>query len=278
MVEQAGGSRETCSLPSYVGRDVRIWQLGEGESRTDWERSLSGGGWLSGERLKLDDRGRGVWRAEMLGADVAVKARPMLGVLDRLRFRLGATDLSRACLGAAILNARGVYSPKVRVLALVRVDGAWQEVLVTEWAGGRMLLGLWVEGSDDDRRKLAALAGAAVGRLSSLCVFNRDCKPSNIVVDGLEVGFVDVGGVRSSGGDLAGELARMIGALGFEPTGVGARPTFDEVVIGVRAALGAAGVEPAQRRGVLKLVRELARAHGDPTPKDNPVAPAGEMR
>jgi len=214
----------------------------------------------------------------MLGSDVAVKVRPLPGVMDRLRFRVGATDLGRACLGSALLNARGVWSPRVRVLALVRVSGKWQEVLVTEWAGGRTLLELWVEGGRTERMALAAKSGVTVGRLSEVGVFNRDCKPSNLIVDGDRVGFVDVGGVRSSGGDRAGELARMIAALGFEPTGVGARPTFDEVVIGVRSALGAAGVARERREGVLKIVRELAESHGDPTPKDNPVAPAGEMR
>ena len=261
-----------------MGHDVRIWQLGEGESRGDWECALAGASWRDGEQLKLDDQGRGVWRAQMLGDSVAVKARPMPGVLDRLRFRLGATDLSRACLGAALLNARGIYSPKVRVLALVRVDDDWHEVLVTKWAAGRTLLELWVEASGDDRRKLAGVAGSAIGRLFAAGVFNRDCKPSNIVVHGDEVGFVDVGGVRSAGADWARELARMIAALGFEPTGVGARPSFDETMIGVRSALGASGVDPAQRGRVLEVVRELALAHGDPVPKDNPCAPVGEMR
>ncbi|GAB5497476.1 MAG: hypothetical protein Phyf2KO_25560 [Phycisphaerales bacterium] len=261
-----------------MGRDARIWFLGEGEDRSSWERALAGGGWVDGESLKLDDRGRGVWRAELVGRDCVVKARPLPGVLDRLKQRLGATDLARACLGAALLEAKGFSTPRVCVMGLARLDTGWHEVLVTECAKGRMLLSRWVEADDTDRQTLAQRAGRVVGELCAAGVFNRDCKPSNLMMDGDEIAIVDVGGVRATGGDWTRELARMISMLGFEPTGVGARPGYWEIVVGVRSALRAAGMAGEARERLVSYLRRLIAEHGDPTPRDNPVAPNADMR
>lgn len=261
-----------------MGRDARIWFLGEGEDRSSWERALVGGGWIEGERLKLDDRGRGVWRAEMLGRDCVVKARPLQGVLDRLKQILGATDLTRACLGAALLEAKGFGTPRVRVMGLARLDSGWHEVLVTECADVTTMLMHWVESDNSERRRLARRAGRVVGELCAAGVFNRDCKPSNLMMDGDEIAFVDVGGVRATGGDRTRELARMISMLGFEPTGVGARPGYWEIVVGVRSALRAAGVAEEARERLFVHLRRLIAEHGDLTPRDNPVAPNADMR
>lgn len=261
-----------------MGRDARIWFLGEGEDRSSWERALAEGGWVDGECLKLDDRDRGVWRAEMLGRDCVVKARPLPGVLDRLKQRLGATDLTRACLGAALLEAKGFGTPSVRVMGLSRLDSGWHEVLVTECARGAPLLSRWVEADDTERHELARRAGQVLGELCAAGVFNRDCKPSNLLLDGDELAFVDVGGVRATKGDTVRELARMISMLGFEPTGIGSRPGYWEVVIGVRSALRAAGVSADARGRLIGHLRALIAEHGDPTPRDNPVAPKADMR
>ncbi|RNC80424.1 MAG: hypothetical protein ED559_01025 [Phycisphaera sp.] len=261
-----------------MGRDARIWFLGEGEDRSSWERALAGGGWVDGECLKLDDRGRGVWRAELLGRSCVVKARPLPGVLDRLKQRLGATDLARACLGAALLEAKGFRTPRVHVMGLSRLDSGWHEVLFTECALGVPLLSQWIQADDAERRGLARRAGRVLGEMCAAGVFNRDCKPSNLIVDGDGIVFVDVGGVRATNGDTVLELARMISMLGFEPTGVGSRPAFWEVVVGIRSALRTAGVASEARGRLIAHLRRLVAEHGDPTPRDNPVAPKADLR
>ena len=257
---------------------MRIWQLGGGESRSDWERALAGGGWRAGEVVKADDRGREVWKVELLGAMVAVKVRAVRGVLDRLRFRLGGTDLTRAHLGAALLTARGFESPRARVLALVRVGGAWFEVLVTDWAEGAPMIQRWCDADEAERNELAQRAGELIGALSAKGVFNRDAKPSNVVVDGEVLSLIDVGGVRLAGEDKVRELARMISAQGFEPAGVGERPTVGQMLACVRSACAAAGITGLDRCVVVARLRLLIDGHGDPMPKDNPVARSVEMR
>ena len=257
---------------------MRIWQLGAGDSRSDWERVLAGAGWRAGEVVKADDRGREVWKVELFGELVAVKVRAVPGVLDRLRFRLGGTDLTRAHLGAALLTARGFESPGVRVLALVRDGGAWFEVLVANWAKGAPMIRRWCDAGEAERNELAQLAGALIGALSAKGVFNRDAKPSNVVVDGEVLSLIDVGGVRLAGEDRALELARMLSAQGFEPAGVGERPALGQMLACVRSACAAAGITGLDRRVVVGRLRQLIDGHGDPAPKDSPVAQADEMR
>lgn len=262
-----------------MGRDVRIWHLGVGEGRALWERELSREFWTGGEIVKRDERGREVWLASVESERVAVKVRPLESAIERLRFRLGLTDLGKAALGAAVLSARGLLTPRVRVLGLVRHEGAWREVLVSPWAEGPTLLAAWANADAPGRRALARLAGDVVGGLAGLGLFNRDAKPSNVVLDDTDGPvMVDVGGVRLSGGDRALELARMVSALGFEPTGVGHAPAFGEVVVGARAALRGSGVDRRGRQRVVSELRKLIAAHGDPRPKDDPLARARAMR
>ena len=264
-----------------VDRNVRIWQLGVGEDRGLWERRLASMFWSDGKLIKRDRRGREVWRAEAeddaQGVAFAVKARPLSGVRQRVRFRFGATDLGHSVLGAALLLARGFQTPRVRVLGIVRAESGWVEALVTDWAEGRTLLADWAEADAGERLVLAGRAGAHVGRLAQSGVFNRDAKPSNVVL-AADDGFVmvDVGGARLSGGDWERELARMVAAQGFEQTGVGHAPSAGQVVACVRAALRGpkkgSGPDRRTRGRVIALIRREIQEHGDPAPKDDPLA------
>ncbi len=279
--------RGGCELGWGVDRNVRIWQVGVGEDRGLWERRLAAMFWTEGERIKRDRKGREVWRVEAEGSAgpvaYGVKARPLSGVRDRVRFRFGATDLGRSVLGSALLTARGFETPSVRVLGIVRTESGWVEALVTDWVEGRTLLSAWADPDGGDRLTLAHRAGAHVGLLALHGVFNRDAKPSNVVIDS-DGGFVmvDVGGARLSGGDRERELARMVAAQGFEPTGVGAQPGAGAVLACVRAALralgGSSGPDRRTRRRVIELLRREIKAHGDPAPKDDPLARKCEMR
>ncbi|MCA9272715.1 MAG: hypothetical protein KDA31_06690 [Phycisphaerales bacterium] len=262
-----------------MDRNVRIWQLGVGEERGLWERRLASMFWSGGELVKRDSRGREVWRANADAGDLAVKARPLLGIRERVRFWFGATDLGRSVLGAALLSARGFETPRVRVLGIVRTESGWLEVLVTDWVDGETLLSAWAEADERERLALARRAGEHVGRLASSGVFNRDAKPSNVVLredGGFEM--VDVGGVRLSGNDPARELARMIGAQGFEPTGVGHGANAGQVAACVRAAMRGSkkgsGPDRRTRGRVIAMLRREILEHGDPAPEDDPLRKA----
>lgn len=270
---------EAGELGSFVGGRVRIWQLGLGEGRALWERELARGFWGEGELIKRDDRGREVRCSRVEGERVAVKIRPLPGFSDRLRFRLGLTDLGKAALGAAVLTGRGLLTPRVRVLAMVRPDYVWHEVLVTPWAEGPTLLSAWATADLRTRLALARTSGDLIATLSRQGLFNRDAKPSNVILDDTDGPvMVDVGGVRLAGGDREHELARMVSALGFEPAGVGHAAGFREVFAGVRAALRSSGVDRQGRRRTLAELRRLIAAHADPRPKDNPLAHGANLR
>ncbi len=257
---------------------VRIWYLGEGEDREGWARALAAGDWRQGVSLKLDDRGRGVWRTRVMGEDAIIKSRPLEGFWGCVRSRFGATDLMKATLGAALLEAKGFATPRVRLTGMCKQGDTWHEVLVMEPAPGESLLSLWVHGDARSRRALAQKAGAALGALSRSGIFNRDAKPSNWLISGEDIHFIDVGGVRTAGGGRSKELARMIAALGFEPTGVNAPPTFQETALAVRSALGASGLSHPDKRRTLARLRALIKEHGDPAPKDHPLAHELQMR
>jgi len=258
---------------------MRIWQLGVGEGRGLWEELLARRFWAEGECVKRDERGREVWLARAEGERVAVKVRPLAGIRERLRFRFGLTDLGKAALGAAVLAARGLHTPRVRVLGLADVGGLWHEVLVTPWADGPTLLAAWADADARTRLVLAHRAGAHVGHLAHLGLFNRDAKPSNVVLDP-ESGpvMVDVGGVRLASADRARELARMLASQGFEPTGVGHAPKSPEVIACVRAELRGSGLDRRTRRRTIQELRRLAHGHGDPRPMHDPLARVSDSR
>ncbi|MEM8757688.1 MAG: hypothetical protein AAGF47_07880 [Planctomycetota bacterium] len=256
---------------------VRILRVGEGESPSAWGEALGGRSWEAGDRIKHDGP-RSVWHATVLGSAVSVKVRPASG----LRVRLRLTEFGRSVRAAKRLARNGVETAPVFAHAVVGGD----EVLVNAWLEGPTLLAVLAEASEDEKPPLVRAAGSLIGRQLKAVLFNRDHKPSNIIVvdrASAALALVDVGGVRriafATSTTWIRLATRMCAAVCTEPMGVGhplgeehRRVLVETVALGT--ASGWSGITATELRD--KLWTELDRtiaAHGDAVPKINPLGP-----
>lgn len=277
-------------------------------------RTLSDPAWAAAARvLKRDERST-VLRGDTPLGPVVVKsmlARPGLaGVIARATSR---TRLSRQWRGATLLRQRGFITPEP--LALWRgvdTQGRPVESLALTWLEGDTLLHLLARAIEDPtsldharRVALATAAGAHVARTLHAGLFNRDGKPSNLLVltpdaapgsaasQSAEptIAVLDPVGVRPLG-LLRRDRARrrMLFSLIVECLGCGLDP-------GVRARLGAmhaslhthaaprkagaaspgtAQAGAASREVVrrdYRLIDQMLFEHGDPRPRVDPRTP-----
>jgi tRNA A-37 threonylcarbamoyl transferase component Bud32 len=262
-----------------VGARVRVLWAGREELASAWREALADRPWVRGERIKMDGD-RGVWRTSALGSVVCVKVRPARG-LRRARAGLGLTDLGRSVRGAHLLARAGVGCARVFAHALVGAD----EVLVTEWLEGPTLLERLASGDEVGRASMLDRAGDLIGHQLRAGLFNRDHKPSNVIVTSADgsLGLVDVGGVRRtmrSGSGMVVCGARMCASVAIEPMGVGyglSEAELDLVVASAAAAAcsGVVSVSPGYLRPrMARLVRRLIETHGDATPRVDPLRSA----
>jgi tRNA A-37 threonylcarbamoyl transferase component Bud32 len=212
-------------------------------------------------RVTVDGRAR----------DIVVKVMRADRPKDRLARRLGGTRLMRQWSGAALLERAGIATPAC--LALWRSAGG-VECLAMERAEGRTLLhemaraGIPVR----DRHALAGEAGRLVAQLVRAGVFNRDHKPSNIMVRwdgaGPRLSLIDTAGIRRR---RAGGETVMLAKLVIECLGVGARPRTPIMMRALCVCATELGWDRARRRRTWKLVEYVISAHGNPRPKDDPL-------
>lgn len=233
------------------------------------------------------------------GVPVVVKRAGLRGARDGVARVLGRSRLMRQWRGADRLERAGIACGACLVLALRRSEaGELHEVLVMEEVVGETLLA-WVV--RDWRRRAggeAALPGSRVVdvgvyrallsrvggvtarmTLAAPPVFNRDHKPSNIMVVAGEDGsprpvMIDTVGVRRWRGDVN---AKMLAKLYIEALGVGCPPRAVDCWRVLRGYYGRVledwdAAAPHVRRVTLKRAwRALSRMvveHGDPRPKD----------
>ncbi len=153
--------------------------------------------------------------------------------------------------------------------ALARVRGTPAEIPLAEAAG----------------RLIASLAKATPTPL-----FNRDLKPSNVMLLSEwnahpptphpqgpvpKLAIIDPIGVRPSKATHDG-LARMLASLVIEPIGTGVAPTPHARRAAIAALTQAIPLTKTQARELWQSTATLIHAHGDPTPKVNPLTPAKE--
>jgi len=275
--------------PSYFplipdARSVRTRRASARWAEIDWSAVIGSIDSEKLEVLKHTDRVAVVRATIMLGNEpqpVVLKTEPLhlgfgaRGLWHRLRLRLGATRPDRHWKSAAMLEASGAF-PTAHCLALLR----WRDTnrqhfltLVMDSLPGQSLLA-WMDQSGSlsvrTQHALARAVGVQTREMLERGLFNRDHKPSNLIVTQLDppkLALIDVVGVGAAGA-RAIEPVRPLASLVLESMGCGVRPRKTLLM----RTLTAFEPDPAARKRLWKRVDSAVRAHGDPTPKDNPLA------
>lgn len=213
------------------------------------------------------DRGGEVRRVEVDGVPMIVKTWAMGRRTRRLQMVVGLTPAIRHWRGAARLERAGIRT--ARCLAIVRTSDPPVETLLMEFLPGESLLEQAARGRLSPRQEHARARSLAdlVRAMHARGVGNRDMKPSNLIVlEGLgTIGVIDVGGVDRR----PRPIPRTCRVLMAEFLGVGAVPRRTLRMRFLRELLPNAR---EARRRIWRESEALLRAHGDPTPKVNPLA------
>lgn len=246
-------------------------------------------------------------------ARIVVKTWRLTRVKDLLNIALGRTQGLRHWRGAMLLTRLGVAT--AAPLALFRVGR--EETLVMREVPGKSLLAHldeWERGVGDLRAgeagAIARAVGAQVRRLADAGWFNRDNKPSNLIVidhgapgtapgtapgaapgtapgtapgvrpgtgtgthagGRFEIALIDVVGIRRDRLRVGG--LRMLVSLMLEPMGVGRAPRRAMRMRTLKEASG--GAPLAARKSAWRAVEQAIDEHGDPTPRINPLDAPG---
>jgi hypothetical protein len=266
---------------------LKVRRLGANEDAAFWTRSLSGGAWLPGSRVLKQDAATWVRRVTLPGrtGDVVIKCRPAQGLGERLKALSRASRGDRHWRGARWLLDHGFDTAEPLLLASAVVDGVPCELLLTAFIDARSVLehlaarDLSVRQEHEAARAVARL----VGGIDKAGRHNRDGKPSNLLlvpdVSGFyRVATIDTVAIRRGAGFKP--LARSLANLLIEPMGTGVAPRLALQGRIMRELLGAPPTEANERddwwltRGLYwGTARDMVDAHGDPTPRVNPLGP-----
>lgn len=241
--------------------------------------------------------------------NMVLKVRPMRSWRDALRVWLGFGPFQRHWDGAALLSSQRIATARPLCLGVLRANGRLCEVLAMTWVEGSTLLHA-AAGHNPVRtqHEHARRAGELVWRLSAAGLFNRDLKPSNVIVRDADPGqfragellaIIDCVGVRRAlaQGDQQ-QIVRMLASLLIEPLGCGVPIRAALAMRGLRSAYllslrdGDARSTPggeellkqqaqlsprslewrAWRNKTWHQVRDHITRHGDPRPTHNPLS------
>jgi tRNA A-37 threonylcarbamoyl transferase component Bud32 len=222
-----------------------------------------------------------VWRARLLGRDVAVKRWELRG-LARWKALVHAWRGDRHWRGAAWLMKHDIPTARPLVLAMDQES----QYLVMEWIAGRSILECL------DRRDLPARREHAMARsVGDLTMqlyragrFNRDHKPSNLIATGTSereaIAIIDCVGLRRFWLDDDDKLERMLASLYVEPLGCGCPPRRTLVLrairaTGIRYSDGPSDAAANRRFSIRRAwdtAARIVRWHGDSRPRINPLA------
>lgn len=231
---------------------VQIRRSAPGEDRAAWISALEDPGWLSsavalkeeptvarGSRLgEPTYPGHWVRRAILLGREVVVKCRPAGSLAERLKLGVQHGRGDRHWKGASWLACNGFRTAAPHVLAMAELEGAPVELLVMEALAGRNLLEHLAAGdlSVREQHAIAAAVGRMLVRLSKRQHYNRDSKPSNLMVvrteDGPEIAIIDCVAIRPRA-----NVEQMFASLVIEPIDQGCPPRRAVMMRALRAAV-----------------------------------------
>lgn len=212
---------------------------------------------------------------------IVVKTLTLRRTKDKLNALLGRTQSQRQIRGARLLRDIGVETAE----PLLLIRGGGRETLALRAAPGRSLLRLM----DDLRHRrpgapgfgaqcgVARAIGGQIQRFSDAKRFNRDHKPSNLIVDlsgeAPAVAVIDAVDIRPDRLSVGG--LRMLVTLMLEPLGCGCPPSR---TMRMRTLIAATtderhpdGAPLIARKAAWRAVAKAIDEHGDPTPRVNPL-------
>jgi len=217
--------------------------------------------------------------------EVVVKCRPDAGPGESFKRLTRSTRGDRQWRGAEWLAAYGFLTPRSLVLARAEVDGVRCEILVMERLAGRSVLEHLAAGVEKTAGSLsvreqhvaAKRVGEMIANLSRAGRYNRDGKPSNLIVTlgtagDIAIGIIDTVAIRRDAWFDSDELEWMLARLYIEPVGCGFPPRR---ALCMRAVLAAVGADAGKSRETVREVCELAshfvQRHGNPVPRVDPL-------
>ncbi|HZW07018.1 MAG TPA: hypothetical protein VFF65_07830 [Phycisphaerales bacterium] len=203
----------------------------------------------------------------------------------RLKAALKVSRAWRHWKGAERLTAAGVRTAACYAIARSVKRGVAIEWLVMDRLPGKTLLRHMADGDLTVKQEhaLAAAVGEMLERLIAHKRFNRDGKPSNLIVGwsgggAPTVSVIDCVAIR--GGATEGKLVPMLASLVIEPLGCGrgVLPRRGVLMRALRSYYASAERRPGlpadwvqSRDFMWGEVAEAVRKHGDPRPKVDPL-------
>lgn len=263
----------------------RVIKLAQGEDGPAWAEALADTTWREAAQLLKQDRDTSVWRTQMLGKDVVIKCWELSRFKRRLQTRVNATPAVRQWNGAALLIECKIATATPYVLARGKIDGKPYECLAMEMLPGKSLLEHMAEGDLSVRQEhaVARVLGEQIHEMIQAKLFNRDHKPSNLIVQNIEpaeVALIDTVGVCKK--RKVGLDDKMLAALLTEPSGCGCAPRLTLMVRVMLSYVDALYPKDIAEwklryqqnwlRNVSYGVGDVVRKHGDSTPKVDPLA------
>jgi hypothetical protein len=218
-----------------------------------------------------------------------MKVRRARSLVDRVRFLLRLSPLDREVFGAQMLAAMGVATAEPLAIGVARGSVGALQCVLTAVVDGDSLLELIAARGRGVRREheIADAVGVQVAHFFACGVYNRDHKPSNLIVTGgVDGDGVPVIAVIDAAGVRRGKKPKsMLASLVIEPLGCGCLPRRALMMRALRAYMGgvlagmeaeaesgmARGVERAAVKDLWRAVARMVAEHGDPTPRDNPL-------
>lgn len=255
--------------------EIKVIRSAPGEDRAAWAQAIRTFDTGTAQVLKSDGD-TAVYRATLLGRDVVLKRWSLSTRGARAKATLSASRGHRHWRAAARLEHLRLRTARCLALALEQRDPprVW---LAMEFLPGPTVLECMADPGLDirDQHAIARSLGAQVGAFRLAGIHNRDHKPSNLILvdhspDSLAV--IDCLGIRRGQ-----DPERMLASLLIEPTGCGVPVRAPLAMRALVSFLGARsrGQNRAGWREHRNLtwaaVRAEVTAHGDPTPRINPL-------
>lgn len=227
---------------------------------------------------------------EPIELPIIIKIFRRRGVGDTLQRLAGQSRAQREWHGLWKLRDAGIETPMPYALLRAKThDGSPIELLIMQRVPGHDLLHCWAEGglNGEAGRAILERVGTQIAALmrAPTPLFNRDHKPSNIIIDpdGVPT-MIDAAGVRHwrfqrPVAMLAKLWIETLGAAALHPElRLPSRTQRWRVVRSYcQGALGGwAMATPVSRRAqtkaAWKAATRLIERHGDPTPQDDPLS------